>query len=68
MLHFSRFLPRDVMRRALSVRPYVRLSLSYILSNEMNKRIFMFFHHQMVATHSSFSTINVMAIFRRRPP
>jgi len=72
MWNQDHFLPRDAMhkrglcRHAVSVRLCVRLLRSWILS----KRVIVSsdFFHRRVDHHSSFSTPNGMALFRRDRP
>jgi len=66
----SPFLPCDAMhkrglcRHAMSVRPSVRLSRSWIVSKRINISSD-FFHHQVAIHRSSYFGPNAMTIFRR---
>ena len=57
---------RGLSRNAVSVRPSVCLSRSYILSKRINISSILF--NVGWLHHSSFSVPNGMAIFRREPP
>ena len=59
---------RDLCRHAVSVHPYVCLSVTFVYSVETSKHIFEIFSPLGYPCHSSFSVPNVMAIFRRTPP
>jgi len=52
---------------SLSVRPFlsVRPSVMFVYSVKTNKRIFKNFHRFQFFFNSSFTTPNIMAIFRR---